>query len=77
MEDVKKSKQSKQEKINIQENRRRKWVATRANACDKTVRNRLKKIRFTWKESKRKPALTPKQQKISLQVNYREANNRM
>ncbi|CAJ0964526.1 unnamed protein product [Ranitomeya imitator] len=35
--------------------------------CDRTVRNRLKEMGFTYRKVKRKPSLTPKQKKTRLQ----------
>lgn len=37
-----------------------KWVDTRVNVCDRTVRNPLNEMRFTYRKAKRK---TPKQKK--------------
>ena len=44
-----------------------KWAETGVNVCDRTVRNRLNEMRFTYRKAKRKPALTPKQKKTRLQ----------
>ncbi|CAJ0951568.1 unnamed protein product [Ranitomeya imitator] len=40
---------------------------TGVNVCDRTVRNRLKEMEFTYRKAKRKPSLTPKQKKTRLQ----------
>uniref|UniRef100_A0A672LFZ7 Transposase Tc1-like domain-containing protein n=1 Tax=Sinocyclocheilus grahami TaxID=75366 RepID=A0A672LFZ7_SINGR len=37
------------------------WAETGVNVCDRTVRNRLDEVGFTYRKAKRKPALTPKQ----------------
>uniref|UniRef100_A0A3Q0RED3 Transposase Tc1-like domain-containing protein n=1 Tax=Amphilophus citrinellus TaxID=61819 RepID=A0A3Q0RED3_AMPCI len=37
------------------------------NVCNRTVRNRLKEVGFTYRKAKRKPSLTPKQTKTRLQ----------
>uniref|UniRef100_A0A4W6EZN1 Transposase Tc1-like domain-containing protein n=1 Tax=Lates calcarifer TaxID=8187 RepID=A0A4W6EZN1_LATCA len=46
---------------------RNKWEETGVNVCDRTVRNRLKEMGFTYRKAKRKPSLTPKQKKTRLQ----------
>uniref|UniRef100_A0A3Q2UHF8 Transposase Tc1-like domain-containing protein n=1 Tax=Fundulus heteroclitus TaxID=8078 RepID=A0A3Q2UHF8_FUNHE len=43
------------------------WEETGVNVCDRTVRNRLKEMGFTYRKAKRKPSLTPKQKKTRLQ----------
>jgi transposase len=42
---------------------RNEWEETGVKVCDRTVRNRLKEMRFTYRKAKRKPSLTPKQKK--------------
>ena len=38
---------------NVQQNKRKnKQVKTEVNVCDKTIRNRLKEIGFTWRKAK-------------------------
>uniref|UniRef100_A0A672Q5G6 Transposase Tc1-like domain-containing protein n=1 Tax=Sinocyclocheilus grahami TaxID=75366 RepID=A0A672Q5G6_SINGR len=44
-----------------------KWLESGVNVCDRTVRNRLNKMGFTYRKAKRKPALTPKQKTTRLQ----------
>lgn len=40
-----------------------KWAATGVSVCDRTVRNRLKEMGFSYRKAKRKPALTSKQKR--------------
>uniref|UniRef100_A0A672Y5E8 Transposase Tc1-like domain-containing protein n=1 Tax=Sphaeramia orbicularis TaxID=375764 RepID=A0A672Y5E8_9TELE len=46
---------------------RNKWEEAGVNVCDRTVRNRLKEMGYTYRKTKRKPSLTPKQKKNRLQ----------
>ncbi len=46
---------------------RNKWAETGVNICDRTVRNGLKEMGFTYRKAKRKPSVTPKQKKTRLQ----------
>ena len=42
---------------------RNKWAESGVHVCDRTVRNRLKEMGFTYRKAKRKPSLTSKQKK--------------
>uniref|UniRef100_A0A3B4TA56 Transposase Tc1-like domain-containing protein n=1 Tax=Seriola dumerili TaxID=41447 RepID=A0A3B4TA56_SERDU len=46
---------------------RKKWMETGVDVCDRTVRNRLQEVGFTFRKAKRKPSLTPKQKRTRLQ----------
>lgn len=46
---------------------RNKWAESGVHVCDRTVRNRLKEMGFTYRKAKRKPSLTSKQKKTRFQ----------
>lgn len=46
---------------------KKKWEEAGVNVCERTVRNRLKEMGFSYRKAKRKPSLTPKQKRTRLQ----------
>uniref|UniRef100_A0A3B4Y4D5 Transposase Tc1-like domain-containing protein n=1 Tax=Seriola lalandi dorsalis TaxID=1841481 RepID=A0A3B4Y4D5_SERLL len=46
---------------------RNKWTETGVDVCDRTVRNHLQEMGFTFRKAKRKPSLTPEQKRTRLQ----------